>query len=155
MRSPFRKNYFVIDEPDIKLRSSKTACMKALKKENIPYREVADDGSYIVFFGRVLGMEEQICIGLHFAANRLQFIELFRPIEYIKEQGLEKSFKEFQTALVSRYGEPTVTQITDGDSEEGFFSKFYHYEWETDKYSIVHFVHERFGYEERLTVKIR
>ncbi len=152
----FKKNYFPIDNPNIKLCNSQSYCIKSLKKHNIPYSDVCSDGSYIVFDGKVLGFEFNLRIGLHFHLNKLQHIELYRPESYYKEiNDTEKSFYEIQNALISKFGNPNVDKTSKNDyCDEGFSSKFYLYEWKTNNIIITHSTCERFVLEEHFTIKI-
>jgi hypothetical protein len=141
-----KRNSFEIANPQISISKSMSHNFAQLKYYNIEFTIVAK--GYIVFRACVFSADEEICIGLHFKKNRLYFIELFRTREYFHDNyNIDLSYADFNNKLEIRYGIPklnrTIPTIECANS---------HSSWSFRGMRIEHWIIDRFGPEERLSI---
>jgi hypothetical protein len=102
--------------------------------------------SYYTAAGRLFGGTEAK-IGFHFgrweSPDGLEHVELFDN----GEREIEKSYQVFHRSLVEQFGEPTVREPGDLGPSMPYC------EWRVGSVRILHYVMDRFGPEEHLTLR--
>ncbi len=136
---------FEIDSPKISLTPN-TADFKALlKNSEIQYTLVTN--GYITFSAYVFDYACPLMIGVHFNTLKIEFIEIFRPLEYYQSEkyDINISFSELSAILNKKYGKPLVTTSA---SINGYPCE----QWITAGYIVNHYIMDRFGPEEHLHI---
>ena len=136
---------FKVDYPKLSIAADSHNIESMLKGTGVEYNVVAD--GYITFCGCVFDCDIPLMIGIHFKSHKVEFIEIFRTLEYYQSEkyDINASFDELSNILKKKYGNPVVltTASTNG----------YPYEqWMTPNYIVNHYVIDRFGLEEHLHV---
>ncbi len=139
------KPAFVIDSPKFSIVSDTQSFIASLKTSAISYTLVAD--GYITFAGRTFCCDMPLMFGVHFNELKVEFIEIFRPLEYYQSDHYDiyESFSQLSDALRKQYGEPLVTTAA---SIGGHPCE----QWHTSNYIINHYIMDRFGLEEHLHI---
>ena len=149
MLSFFRKrkatDAFEIDTPRLTIASNMHDPETILMEAKVEYRTVTK--GYIVFEGYVFGSDFPLMIGIHFNAFKVEYIEIFRPMEYYRsgEYDIQVSFAELSDLLKKQYGNPLITKPT-------VLFGYPHERWRTPNYLIDHYIMDRFGPEEHLHI---
>lgn len=136
---------FVIDYPLFSISPKTVEFITALKASPIEHEFVTN--KYITFAGKAFGSDIPLMFGIHFNASKIEFIEVFHPTEYYQsaDYDINKSFSQLSEILRRQYGEPlTNTDTSTGNTNE---------KWQTDVYTVEHYIIDRFGLEEHLHIK--
>ena len=136
---------FVIDSPQISIAPNTQSFMKSLKTSAIEYTLVTD--GYITFEGKAFACDIPLMFGVHFNKLKVEFIEVFRPLEYYQSESydINESFSQLSKILRKQYGKPLVTTaalIGEQPCEQ----------WHTSNYIVKHYIMDRFGPEEHLHI---
>ena len=136
---------FEIDSPKISLTPNTADFISSLKKSEIDYTLVTN--GYITFSAYVFDYACPLMIGVHFNTLRIEFIEIFRPLEYYQseEYDISISFSKLSEILNKKYGKPLVTTSA---SINGYPCE----QWITAGYIVNHYIMDRFGPEEHLHI---
>lgn len=148
----FRKKYsaFEILQPQMSITKRMSNNIDQLKANNIEYHIVAK--GYLCFQANVFRKDTLLNVGLHYDFGQLQFIELFRPVEYYNAQyDIDASFADFNEQIISRYGSPTFKVIIP-TTDDFIGSKA---EWYMRGMKIEHWIMDRFGPEEHLHIFLK
>lgn len=141
-----RKVGFVLKYPCVTITRNFLQLKTDLKNAAISYRKVAP--GYLCFSGKIPGYDPEIEIGIHAYGAVVRSIEIFRPMEYYQsaDYDIYQSFKDFSRALEELYGKPLNRLPKDsyGQISERWVSP----------YKIDHYIFERFGLEEHLTISL-
>lgn len=149
MFSLFRKKkarpVFQINSPKLSITPDAHNLEAALKNSGVEYKIVAN--GYIIFTGCVFDSDIPLMIGIHFNSNKVEFIEIFRTLEYFqaKEYDINASFSEISGILNKKYGTPLTTTSA---SINGYPCE----QWTTPDYVVNHYIMDRFGPEEHLHI---
>ena len=139
------KPNFVIDSPQILITPDTRTLIESLKASNIEYTSVTN--GYITFAGNAFGCDIPLMFGVHFNTLNVEFIEVFRPLEYYQSDryDINESFSQFSDVLRKQYGKPLVTTAASigGQPCE---------QWYTSNYIVNHYIMDRFGLEEHLHI---
>ncbi len=144
-----RKSYtsFEILSPKIELTRSMKDILTQLNASGTEYRKITI--GYIVFTAKVFSEAMDLNVGLHYVANSLSYIELFRPEEYYSQDyDIDRSFAQLQEYLTAVYGKPQyacIHKTTEKSADS-------HAEWRLDGLQIKHWIMDRFGPEEHLQI---
>ena len=136
---------FEVDSPRLSITSSFQNPKALLENAGVKYKVV--NNGYIVFEGFVFNCDIPLMIGIHFNAVKIEFIEIFRPLEYYNSENFDinVSFAELSKVLHKRYGNPIVTTSA---SINGYPCE----QWLTSDYIVNHYIMDRFGPEEHLHI---
>ena len=136
---------FEIDSPKISLTPNTVDVIALLKKSEIDYTLVAN--GYITFSAYVFDYAYPLMIGVHYNPLKIEFIEIFRPLEYYQcdTYNIIVSFAELSAILRKKYGKPLITTSA---SINGFPCE----QWRTAGYIVNHYIMDRFGPEEHLHI---
>lgn len=138
---------FEILSPKIELTRSMKDILSQLNESGTEYRTITI--GYIVFQAKVFSESLDLNVGLHYVANSLSYIELFRTEEYYgQEYDIDRSFAELQAYLTAVYGKPQFAHIHK-TTEKYADSQA---EWWLDGLQIKHWIMDRFGPEEHLQI---
>ena len=139
------KPSFMIDAPQISITPDAQHFIKSLQASAIEYTLVTD--GYITFAGKAFACDIPLMFGVHFNKLKVEFIEIFRPLEYYQSDhyDINESFSQLSDALRKRYGKPlTVTAASIG----GHLCE----QWHTQNFVVNHYIMDRFGLEEHLHI---
>lgn len=136
---------FMLDYPQISIVPQMPSVIASLKSSNTPYKVVAD--GYITFSGKAFDSDISLVFGVHFASSIVDFIEIFRPIEYLQADNYDiyNSFSELSEILKNKYGQPKITTSL---SINGRMCE----QWVKQNYIVNHYIFERFSLEEHLHI---
>jgi len=136
---------FEIDSPKIFLTPKSTDLIALLKKAKIDYTLVTN--GYITFPAYVFNYERPLIIGVHYNPLKIEFIEIFRPLEYyqLDEYDINVSFSELSKVLKKKYGRPFITT-------SALINGYPCEQWITAEYIVNHYIMDRFGPEEHLHI---
>ena len=145
MRRKQKTPAFMLDFPQIAVSPDTRAFLDALKATALPYKLVTD--GYITFEGRAFGCDVPLMFGIHFDAQKISFIEVFRPRAYYLSESydINESFTQLSGILRNRYGKPVATIAA---SIDGYPCD----QWVTPDYIVNHYIMDRFGPEEHLHI---
>lgn len=140
-----KKPAFVIDSPKISITPDIQTFIASLKASDIEYKLVTN--GYITFAGKAFACDIPLMFGVHFNKLRIEFIEVFRPLEYYQSDtyDISESFSQLSDALKKQYGKPlvnTAVSIKWQPCEQ----------WCTQDYVVNHYIMDRFGLEEHLHI---
>ena len=137
---------FILDYPHITITDDFLLLKTDLRKADISYKKVTS--GYICFSGKIPGYDTEIEIGIHALGTVITSIEIFRPVEYYQSSDFDiyRSYKDFSSVLEKQYGKPLIRLPKDsyGQIRE---------KW-VKPYKIDHYIFERFGLEEHLTISL-
>ena len=136
---------FDINTPKLSITPYTVNIEAALKNAGVEYETVTS--GYNVFKGFVFESEIQLMIGIHFNALKIEYIEIFRTLEYYQSEAYDVnvSFSELSQMLQNKYGKPLVTTAA---SINGYPCE----QWRTPDYIVNHYIMDRFGPEEHLHI---
>lgn len=136
---------FEIDCPKFSIAASSHNIESLLKDAGIKYTVVTN--GYITFSGCVFDCDIPFMIGIHFNAHKVEFIEIFRTLEYYQSEqyDINVSFAELSSILKKKYGNSLVTTSA---SISGYPCE----QWTTPNFIINHYIMDRFGPEEHLHI---
>ena len=136
---------FDINTPKLSITPYTVNIEAALKNAGVEYETVTS--GYIVFKGFVFESEIQLMIGIHFNALKIEYIEIFRTLEYYQSEAYDVnvSFSELSQMLQNKYGKPLITTAA---SISGYPCE----QWRTPDYIVNHYIMDRFGPEEHLHI---
>ncbi len=136
---------FEIDHPKFSITPNSQNIESLLKSAGIKYNTVTD--GYITFCGQAFDSDIPLMIGIHFNSHKVEFIEIFRTLEYYQSEGydINVSFAELSNILKKKYGKPLVTTSA---SISGYPCE----QWTTPNFIINHYIMDRFGPEEHLHI---
>ena len=136
---------FEIDSPKLSITPNTVDFIDLLRKSKIDYTLVSN--GYITFSAYVFGYAYPLMIGVHYNPLKIEFLEIFRPIEYYQcdTYDINISFAELSAILRKRYGKPLITT---SESINGFPYE----QWKTAGYIVNHYIMDRFGPEEHLHI---
>ncbi|MBE6943379.1 MAG: hypothetical protein E7453_03860 [Ruminococcaceae bacterium] len=139
------KPAFVIDFPQISITPDTQTFIASLKASDIEYTLVTN--GYITFAGKAFACDIPLMFGVHFNKLRIEFIEVFRPLEYYQSDtyDISESFSQLSDVLRKQYGKPLVTTAA---SIGGHPCE----QWHTSNYIVNHYIMDRFGIEEHLHI---
>ena len=136
---------FSVLEPKIELTVSVSECVKELNRVGLQYDQVS--ASYITFPAKLFNGLDMI-VGLHFRGAFVDYIEIFRPLEYRNSPNfdIKKSYAEIHDAVVSCYGNPQAQKPC-------YLSEYPSERWLGRNFVMDHSICDRFGLEEHLSFK--
>ena len=136
---------FEIDHPKFSITPNSQNIESLLKDAGIEHTVVTD--GYITFRGYVFDCDVPLMIGIHFNAHKIEFIEIFRTLEYYQSEqyDIHVSFAELSNMLKKKYGKPLVTASA---SISGYPCE----QWTTPNFTVNHYIMDRFGPEEHLHI---
>ena len=136
---------FEIDSPKISLTPNTVDFISILEKFEINYTCVTN--GYITFSAHVFDYAYPLMLGIHYNPLKIEFIEIFRPIEYYQHDtyDINISFSELSEILIKKYGKPLITTSA---SINGYPCE----QWRTTDYIVNHYIMDRFGPEEHLHI---
>ena len=136
---------FKIIEPNIELTVSVSECIKELKCAGVNYNQVTV--GYITFPAKLFNGLDMM-VGLHYQGAFIDFIEIFRPLEYYNSPDFDinESYAEIHDAVVSCYGKPQV-------KKPAYLYGYPSERWLGRNFAIDHSICDRFGLEEHLSFK--
>ncbi len=136
---------FKVLEPNIELTVSVSECIKKLIRSGVKYNQVT--AGYITFPAKLFdGLD--MMVGLHYQGAFIDYIEIFRPIEYYNSPDFDinESYAEIHDAVVSCYGKPQA-------KKPAYLSGYPSERWLGRNFVIDHSICDRFGLEEHLSFK--
>ncbi len=136
---------FKIDSPEFVISSNTADFLSKLKGAGITYQTITT--GYIVFEGRAFHSRIPLMIGVHFNAQTVEYIEIFRPLPYYKSPhyDINSSFHELSNMLKQEYGQPLAVK-------PGVLYGLPSEKWHTEAHTIHHYIIDRFGLEEHLHI---
>ena len=136
---------FEIDSPKISLTPNTVDFISILEKFEINYTCVTN--GYITFSAHVFDYAYPLMLGIHYNPLKIEFIEIFRPMEYYQQDtyDINVSFSELSAILRKKYGKPIITTSA---SINGYPCE----QWITADYIVNHYIMDRFGTEEHLHI---
>ena len=136
---------FEIDSPKISLTPNAVDFIPLLKKSDIDYTLVTN--GYVTFSAYVFAYAYPLMLGIHYNPLKIEFIEIFRPMEYYQQDAydINVSFSELSAILRKKYGKPFITTSA---SINGYPCE----QWTTADYIVNHYIMDRFGPEEHLHI---
>ena len=136
---------FEIDSPKISLTPNTVDFISILEKFEINYTCVTN--GYITFSAHVFDYAYPLMLGIHYNPLKIEFIEIFRPMEYYQQDAydINVSFSELSAILRKKYGKPFITTSA---SINGYPCE----KWRTADYVVNHYIMDRFGLEEHLHI---
>ncbi|MDO4153938.1 MAG: hypothetical protein Q4E21_03690 [Clostridia bacterium] len=136
---------FAVDEPNIVITKDFTKCKNDLALHGTEYNTVSD--GYITFPAKLFHTDIQFICGIHYNLNTIQYIEIFRPIEYSQSTAFDihQSYKQLSDVLKKQFGNPIHTT---GESIGGQQNE----QWICKGFIINHYLLDRFGLEEHLHI---
>ena len=139
------KPAFEVNSPKISITPDIQALIESLKVSDIEYTPVTD--GYITFAGQAFASDIPLMFGVHFNKLKVEFIEVFRPLEYYQSDcyDINESFEQLSKTLRKQYGKPLVTTSA---SIGGYPCE----QWLTQDFIVNHYIIDRFGPEEHLHI---
>lgn len=136
---------FEVDCPKFSIAANSHNIESLLKDAGIEYTVIT--AGYITFRGCVFDSDIPLMIGIHFNSHKVEFIEIFRTLEYYQSEqyDINVSFNELSSILRKKYGKPLVLTSA---SISGYPCE----QWMTPSFIVNHYIMDRFGPGEHLHI---